>query len=436
MFYHLFFLVFPFFAWLIVLWFGVRPLRLPRAWAIAFAVLLFLASQKFVVYAVLGGDAFTPELPETFIHVTGWAYSSFMLFVGLVCTAAIVKGLAWFFLKRQLQNLPRHRRFHRSRPTCFAKIGAILVGRHRRCRRFNEVLQLPLNPRQREAMRATQGIRRRQFVAGLAAAATAGWGVWEGIRVPRIKRTEIEVEGLPRAFDGFRIVHLSDLHCSAAARREHMKGIVAQANTLNADIVCITGDFVDGSVEARREDLEPLKDLKSRLGVFGCAGNHEYYSGYRTWRPVFEELGISMLDNAHHVFVRGEARLVLGGIPDETACSPRYAGDSVTPDVVRTFEGAPEGCRILMKHRPIHLSEHERHGVRLQLSGHTHGGACRGMDLLVAKMGNEDHLRGLYREERIALYVNPGTGQWAGFPLRLGVPAEVSELILRTPKAK
>ena len=390
MFYHLFFLVFPFFAWLIVLWFGVRPLRLPRAWAIAFAVFLFLASQKFVVYAVLGGDAFTPELPETFIHVTGWAYSSFMLFVGLVCTAAIVKGLAWFFL----------------------------------------------NPRQREAMRATQGIRRRQFVAGLAAAGTAGWGVWEGIRVPRIKRTEIEVEGLPRAFDGFRIVHLSDLHCSAAARREHIKGIVAQANTLNADIVCITGDFVDGSVEARREDLEPLKDLKSRLGVFGCAGNHEYYSGYRTWRPVFEELGISMLDNDHHVFVRGEARLVLGGIPDETACSPRYAGDSVTPDVVRTFEGAPEGCRILMKHRPIHLSEHERHGVRLQLSGHTHGGACRGMDLLVAKMGNEDHLRGLYREERIALYVNPGTGQWAGFPLRLGVPAEVSELILRTPKAK
>ena len=390
MFYHLFFLAFPFFAWLIVLWFGVRPLRLPRAWAIVFAVLLFLASQKFVVYAVLGGDAFKPDLPETFIHVTGWAYSSFMLFVGLVCTAAIVKGLAWFFL----------------------------------------------NPRQREAIRATQGIRRRQFVAGLAAAGTAGWGVWEGIRVPRIKRTEIEVAGLPRAFDGFRIVHLSDLHCSAAARREHMKGIVAQANTLNADIVCITGDFVDGSVEARREDLEPLKDLKSRLGVFGCAGNHEYYSGYRTWRPVFEELGISMLDNDHHVFARGEARLVLGGIPDETACSPRYAGDSVTPDVVRTFEGAPEGCRILMKHRPIHLSEHERHGVRLQLSGHTHGGACRGMDLLVAKMGNEDHLRGLYREERIALYVNPGTGQWAGFPLRLGVPAEVSELILRTPKAK
>lgn len=386
--YHLFFLVFPLFAWVLLLWLGVRPLRLSRGWKIALALALLAVSQKFVVYAVFGGDPFKPELPANFIHVTGWAYSAFMLFVGLVCSAAIVKGVVWLFLK----------------------------------------------PRRREAVWTTEGIRRRQFVYGLAAAGTAGWGVWEGIRVPRIRRTEIEVEGLPEAFDGFRIVQLSDLHCSAAARREHMQGIVAQANTLNADVVCITGDFVDGSVEARREDLEPLRDLKSRLGVFGCAGNHEYYSGYGTWRPVFEEFGVQMLDNAHRVFARGGARLVLGGIPDETAWSPQYAGDSEVPDIAKTFAGAPEGCRILMKHRPILLAEHAAQGVRLQLSGHTHGGACLGMDLVVAKMGNENHLRGLYREGKIALHVSPGTGQWAGFPLRLGVPAEVSELILRVPR--
>ena len=386
--YHLFFLVFPFFAWLLLLWVGVRPLQLSRGWKIALVLALLSASQKFVVYAVFGGDAFKPELPASFIHVTGWAYSAFMLFVGLVCAATIVKGGAWFFLK----------------------------------------------PPRREAVCDPRGIRRRQFIYGIAASGAAGWGVWEGIRVPRIKRREVEVEGLPRSFDGFRIVHLSDLHCSAAARREHMQGIVAQANTLNADIVCITGDCVDGSVEARREDLEPLKHLKSRLGVFGCAGNHEYYSGYGTWRPVFEEFGVRMLDNAHRVFARGEDRLVLGGIPDETAWSPQYAGTSETPDIAKTFVGAPEGCRILMKHRPIHLAEHAAHGVRLQLSGHTHGGACLGMDLVVAKMGNENHLRGLYREGEIALHVSPGTGQWAGFPLRLGVPAEISELILRVPR--
>ena len=387
--YHLFFLVFPFVAWLLLLWLGVRPLKLSSGWKIALVLALLVASQKFVVYMIFGGDPFKPELPAAFIHLTGWAYSAFMLFVGLVCAAAIGKGISWLFLKT----------------------------------------------RQREAVCVPRGVRRRQFVYGLVAAGTAGWGVWEGIRVPDIKRTEIEVEGLPPSFDGFRIVQLSDLHCSAAARREHMQAIVAQANTLDADVVCITGDFVDGSVEARREDLEPLKYLKSRQGVFGCAGNHEYYSGYRTWRPVFEEFGVSMLDNAHRVFERDGARLVLGGIPDETARAPQYAGDSERPNIARTFAGAPDGCRILMKHRPIHLAEHERHGVRLQLSGHTHGGACRGMDLVVAKMGNENHLRGLYREGKIALHVSPGTGQWAGFPLRLGVPAEVSELILRAPKA-
>lgn len=384
--YHLFFLAFPFVAWLILLWVGVRPLKLSPGWKIALALVLLIASQKFVAYAIFGGDPFKPELPSTYIHVTGWAYSALMLFVGLVCSAAMLKGGAWFFLK----------------------------------------------PRQREAVCAPGGVRRRQFVYGLAAAGTAGWGVWEGIRVPRIKRTEIEVEGLPLPFDGFRIVQLSDLHCSAAARRGHMQGIVAQANRLNADLVCITGDLVDGSVESRYEDLEPLRDLKAVHGVFGCAGNHEYYSGYRTWRPSFEALGICMLDNAHRVFERDGARLILGGVPDETAWG--YPGDSEPPSIEKVFVGAPEGCRILMKHRPVHLAEHAAHGVRLQLSGHTHGGACQGMDLLVAKMGNEGHLRGLYREGGIALYVSPGTGQWAGFPLRLGVPAEVSELILRVPR--
>lgn len=388
MIYHVFFLVFPFVAWTIACFVGLRPMKLSSPWKWLTALVLLLASQKFVIFWLLGGNAFNPELPAWFIHASGWAYSAFMLFVGLVCTAAILKATIAFFAS-----------FH-----------------------------------VRQMLQASTGIRRREFVYGLTAASLAGWGVWEGIRVPSIKRTEIEVEDLPAVFDGFCIVQLSDLHCSAAARREHMQAIVDVANTIDADIVCITGDFVDGSVAARREDLEPIKGLRSKLGVFGCAGNHEYYSGYKVWKPVIESFGVKMLDNDFHVFERNGSRLVLGGIPDEVVLSPRYSGASVNPNIRLVYRGAPEGCRILLKHRPIHLALHEAQGVRLQLSGHTHGGACRGMDLLVAKMGNENHLRGLYREGKLALYVSPGTGQWAGFPLRLGVPAEVSELILRVPK--
>ena len=86
--------------------------------------------------------------------------------------------------------------------------------------------------------------------------------------------------------------------------------------------------------------------------------------------------------------------------------------------------------RILLAHRPTRLAEHAAYGVRLQLSGHTHGGAVRGIDRFVAR-ANEGHVRGVYREHGLTLYVNSGTGQWAGFPTRLGVPPEITILTLR-----
>ncbi|MGN0852919.1 MAG: metallophosphoesterase [Kiritimatiellia bacterium] len=387
MFFRVFFLTFPVVAWLIAYFVGIRPLKLTWRREVPLAGLLFLASQKFSLSWLLGGDVFNPEFPAWFMLLSGWAYAAFMLYAGWRGAVFVVNGLARMCL-----------------------------------------------PKRRRAPAATGVVRRREFMHGLAAAGVAGWGLWEGCRVPPVRRTEIRVEGLPPAFDGFTILQLSDLHCSAAARREHVQAIVDLANTVAADIVCITGDLVDGSVAARREDLAPLKGLKARSGVFGCAGNHEYYSGYRAWKPVFESLGVQMLDNCHRVFERNGSRVVLGGITDEVVLAPKYAGDSPRPDIRAVYRGAPEGCRILLKHRPIQLPLHERYGVRLQLSGHTHGGICRGMDLLVAEMGNEGHLRGLYREGKIALHVSPGTGQWTGFPIRLGVPAEISELILRTPE--
>ncbi|MGN0852665.1 MAG: hypothetical protein ACI4Q3_04730 [Kiritimatiellia bacterium] len=95
--YRLFFLVFPFVAWPILFWVGVRPLRLPAGRKLVLALALLAASQKFVVYAVLGGDPFMPELPSAFIHATGWAYSAFDGFrivqlSDLHCSAAARRG--------------------------------------------------------------------------------------------------------------------------------------------------------------------------------------------------------------------------------------------------------------------------------------------------------------------------------------------------------
>lgn len=376
----LFFELFPLAAWALMLMTVVRPLRFGWRGSVLVAGVLLVASQKFLIYRFFGGDAFVPDLPERFVNLTGWSYSAAMLLCALSCVWGVVGGV-WKLVRRS--SCPSSRRV----------LGVLAAG----------------------------------------AMLVAGWGVWEGVRVPDVRRTEIALSGLPAAFDGFRIVQLTDLHCSPAARKGRTAGIVAKANALRPDLVCITGDFVDGSPAQRADDLSPLRDLRAPYGVFGCAGNHEYYSDYAAWRPVFASFGVVMLDNAHRVLERDGARLVVGGVTDTAAIQNRGTVTRLElPDAAKAFAGAPEGvCRILLQHRPWDPRSAAMKGIGLQLSGHTHGGMVRGLDVLVARMGNNGFVRGLYRMGRRALYVSSGTGQWAGFPLRLGVPAEITEIVLR-----
>ncbi|MGN0846676.1 MAG: metallophosphoesterase [Kiritimatiellia bacterium] len=377
----------PLLVWATLLFTVVRPLRLARRWSLALVALLLIGSQKFLIYRFLGGDSFVPELPEWFLTVTGWSYSASMLLFALSLAWLVARGVrpAWRPLSRWV---------------------------------------IP--------------------VLAAVAMVVAGWGVWEGIRVPGVRHIGVAVQDLPPAFDGLRIVQLTDLHCSAASRKARTEGIVARVNELEPDLVCITGDFVDGLPEERAGDLAPLRGLKTKLGVFGCAGNHEYYSDYRAWRPVYESFGVTMLDNAHRVIERDGAKIALGGVTDPVAGHARLivrAGrlaDRMEPTNVRkAFAGAPaDACRILLQHRPMQPKVNADLGVRLQLTGHTHGGAILGLDRLVARMGNNGFVRGLYQVGRMALYVSPGTGQWAGFPLRLGVSAEITEITLRRAPSK
>ncbi len=273
--------------------------------------------------------------------------------------------------------------------------------------------------------------RVRGTVFILVAAALAAWGSYESLRVPVVNRYEVSVPGLPASFDGMKIVQVSDLHCSPSLRRPFIQGVVDRVNACKADLVCITGDIVDGSPDTRLDDLRPLADIKARWGVLGCSGNHEFYSGYERWLPHFLQLGVRMLDNAHVVITNGTDRIAVGGILDKASIG---RGFWMGPDVARAFKGAPDCLRILLSHRPTGLAESALHGVRLQLSGHTHGAAVAWLaNALVASM-NDGHIRGFYHEHGVTLYVTPGAGQWAGLPLRLGVSSEIAELTLRAAK--
>ena len=89
--------------------------------------------------------------------------------------------------------------------------------------------------------------------------ALAAWGVWNGVKIPKVNEVEIQCPGLPAALDGYRIVQVADIHVSAAAPRWRTEAIVALANAADADLAVCTGDIVDGTVHRRRRDVEPLK---------------------------------------------------------------------------------------------------------------------------------------------------------------------------------
>lgn len=275
---------------------------------------------------------------------------------------------------------------------------------------------------------ASSGISPAAAALMLALSLAVGvYGVYEAQRQPRIVEREAAFTELPPEFDGYRIIHLSDLHISASRRAPWASELVRRVGELNSDMILITGDFIDGTVDARRADVEPLAGLRARDGVFGVLGNHEYYFGWREWTARLEELGADILFDEHRIIRRGDAALAVAGLPD--GYSARYGGGA--PDARRAIEGAPEGAFVIvMDHRPGNARANAAAGADLQLSGHTHGGMVWGLARVIAKY-NGGFVNGWYDVDGMKLFVSPGTGIWNGFLTRIGVPSELTVLTLR-----
>ena len=372
----------PVIAWIVAVLAIVRPLKLGRRPSLLLDAALAVALGKFVIFRCIGGDRFYPDLPPLVIWFFGWLYDAALLF------------------------------------TVFSVLMVTVDGVLRFCRH-------PV------------AVRTKRFRAALLAVvflSVSFYGTYSSVCIPSVKRVEVAFPDLPAAFDGYRIVHLSDLHCSTAARRGRFERIVARVNDLAPDLVAITGDFVDGEVLDRQADLAPLAELLAKDGVVCCSGNHEVYSGWDPWYETFKGWGFVFPEETGvRLIRRGDDVLAIGGLPDPAfwgfGMEVVNAGNAST-----AFVGAPEGAfRILLFHRPFTAAiAAESADVRLQLSGHTHGGAFPGVSWLVAR-SNEGRTRGLYEFAKGRfLYLSPGTGQWAGYPLRLLNPTEITEIVLRS----
>jgi predicted MPP superfamily phosphohydrolase len=259
------------------------------------------------------------------------------------------------------------------------------------------------------------------IVAGLAAAGTVGGGVRSALGPPVLRRVDIPVPGLRPGLDGFRVALVSDIHLGPLRGRAHTERIVAAIDGLDADVVTVVGDLVDGTVAQLGEAVSPLRRLRARLGSYFVTGNHEYYSGYQQWVDEVADLGLYPLRNAR----RDLGGLTLAGVNDSTG---DQFGDPA--DWSAALDGRdPAIPTVLLAHQPVHVGEAARRGVEVQLSGHTHGGQMWPVHYLAR--AQQGYLAGLYRTGPTSLFVTRGAGFW-GPPVRVGAPPEIVLVRLRS----
>jgi predicted MPP superfamily phosphohydrolase len=239
-----------------------------------------------------------------------------------------------------------------------------------------------------------------------------------------ISMLDLRCPGLPRALDGFTILHLSDLHLEATPH--FAESAISHLSELDADIAVITGDFqIDEDKTDPDRALELIApvigSLKARHGVYGVLGNHD------SWQIVepLEQLGIRMLINEHATIAVGEEEIRIAGIDDVHAF--------YTDAAVRTIQDKTDAFRILLAHTPEIADLAAAAGCNLYLAGHTHGGQIclpGGRPLFAGLDRHHELASGHWRIGAMHGYTNRGLGV-ASLPMRINCPAEIAVLRLR-----
>jgi uncharacterized protein len=280
--------------------------------------------------------------------------------------------------------------------------------------------ELPHDPERRIFIHSVFG-----YAALGAAGLLSGYSVWGALRPVAVKPLSITLNRLPKALDGLRIVQITDLHIGAMINRRWLQGIVDKVNALKPDLIAITGDLIDGTVQDLKDQVEPIAGLKARLGVYYITGNHEYYFGVEDWCAHVASLGLRVLRNERVTITgpKGET-FDLAGVDDWAA--NRFPGEAA--NLSKALKGRdPKKPLILLAHQPAAIDEASQHGVDLQLSGHTHGGQIWPFSYLVYLQ--QPYIKGLHNHRDTQIYVSEGTGFW-GPPMRLGTSAEITHITL------
>jgi len=212
-----------------------------------------------------------------------------------------------------------------------------------------------------------------------------------------------------------KIVQLSDIHVGTIRNSGYLEKIINIVNSIEPDIVVITGDLVDGSGKLTNLTFSQLKKIKSP--VYFSMGNHEYYEGVANVRKLLSENNVGVLQNEFET-IKG-----INIVGMDYSESREYVSEHLPK-----INFSRELPSILLNHVPLGYEAAQKQGIRLQLSGHTHNGQVFPFSLLVKLFFPKNS--GLYDLNGFYLYVSPGTGTW-GPPMRLGSRNEITVFNLK-----
>ncbi len=282
----------------------------------------------------------------------------------------------------------------------------------------------PSPDRRRFLERTAVALSAAPFVAG-------GYGLLYGRLNLEITRRRIRLARLPKAFDGFRIAQLSDIHIGPFMSAEEIRKYVAITSGLKSDLVVLTGDFVTWDATTQAAAVEALAGLKAPFGIYGCLGNHELWTDTEeSITSLFAAQGVRILRQERAAIQsKGEA-LNLIGVDFQTrrGMAPYSAG--LVRNYLRGIDPlvARDTVSILLTHNPNAFDRAAELGIDLSLAGHTHGGQVS-LEFVHPGLSPSrlitPYVSGWYEKRGAQLYVNRGIGT-IGVPVRVGAPPEIT----------
>ena len=238
-----------------------------------------------------------------------------------------------------------------------------------------------------------------------------------------LERVEIKLKRLPKKLDGFRIIHLSDIHHSPFTNLDHIERAVKIANRLKPDMFVLTGDYVSHEKKYIAPVAKVLGELEAPYGTYACLGNHDHWTDPVLVAKKFRDQGIHVLVNEGFRFEARESSFWIAGVDDHMV--------GLT-DLPAALKGSyPDEMKLLLAHNPIIFRQATRLGVDLTLSGHTHGGQVKMRDPEKRLLPKRRLSSGLHRRKESQIYITRGIGTVV-LPIRYQCPPEISLLEFKT----